>query len=217
MKNVIITGTNGMIGNLILQLCLKRTDVNMITSITRKPLGISHPKLIEVIHTDFMNFDSIENNLKNKDVCFYCVGVYTGQVPADEFKKITVTYTEIFAKALKKNSEAVSFNLLSGQGADTTEKSKILFAKEKGIIENILTNLKFKAFHSFRPGYIYPVTKRVEPNTMYKIMRLLYKPLNFLVPKAVITSEKLANVMVSVGFDGSDKAIFENIEMRNYL
>ena len=217
MKNVIITGTNGMIGNLILQLCLKRTDVNMITSITRKPLGISHPKLIEVIHTDFMNFDSIENNLKNKDVCFYCVGVYTGQVPANEFKKITVTYTEIFAKALKKNSEGVSFNLLSGQGADTTEKSKILFAREKGIIENILTNLKFKAFHSFRPGYIYPVTKRVEPNMMYKIMRLLYKPLNLLVPKAVITSEKLANVIVSVGFNGSDKAVFENIEMRNYV
>ena len=217
MKNVIITGTNGMIGNLILQICLQRTDVNMITSITRKPLGISHPKLIEVIHTDFTNFDPIENNLKNKDVCFYCVGVYTGQVPADEFKKITVTYTEIFAKALKKNSEAVSFNLLSGQGADTTEKSKILFAREKGIIENILTNLKFKAFHSFRPGYIYPITKRVEPNMMYKIMRLLYKPLNLFLPKAVITSEKLANVMVNVGFNGSEKAVFENIEMRNYI
>ena len=217
MKNVIITGTNGMIGNLILQICLQRTDVNMITSITRKPLGISHPKLIEVIHTDFTNFDTIENNLKNKDVCFYCVGVYTGQVPSDEFKKITVTYTEIFAKALKKNSEGVSFNLLSGQGADNTEKSKILFAREKGIIENILTNLKFKAFHSFRPGYIYPVTKRVEPNTMYKIMRLLYKPLNLLVPKAVITSEKLAKVMVSIGFNGSEKAVFENIEMRNYI
>ena len=217
MKNVIITGTNGMIGNLILQICLQRTDVNMITSITRKPLGISHPKLIEVIHTDFTNFDPIENNLKNKDVCFYCVGVYTGQVPADEFKKITVTNTEIFAKALKKNSENVSFNLLSGQGADTTEKSKILFAKEKGIIENILTNLKFKAFHSFRPGYIYPVTKRVEPNMMYKIMRLLYKPLNLLVPKAVITSEKLANVMVRIGFNGSEKIFFENIEMRNYI
>jgi nucleoside-diphosphate-sugar epimerase len=216
MKNIIITGTNGMIGGLILQLCLQREDVATITSITRKPIGISHPKLKEVIHQNFADFSSIEDNFKNKDICFYCVGVYTGQVPTDEFKKITVDYTRSFATTLKEYSLQVSFNFLSGQGADTTEKSKVLFAREKGIAENILDKLNFKSFHSYRPAYIYPVTKREEPNTMYKIMRAMYKPIKFLFPNYTITSEKLAQVIVHIGFNGSQKTFFENKEMRNF-
>ena len=216
MKNVIIMGTNGMIGNLILQICLKRDDIAKVTSITRKSLGIYHSKLVEVIHQDFLDYSSIENYLQNQDVCFYCIGVYTGQVSTDEFKKITVAYTEIFGRALRKNSGSVSFNFLSGQGADTTEKSNILFAREKGIAENILIHLNFREFHSYRPGYIYPVTERIEPNTMYKIMRVLYKPLKFIYPNIGLTSTKLAEVMVCVGMNGSDKVFFENGDMRKF-
>ena len=61
-------------------------------------------------------------------------------------------------------------------GADTSEKSSVMFAKDKGIAENFLFNLKFHRTYSFRPGYIYPVTKRNEPNFGYKLTRLLYKP-----------------------------------------
>jgi nucleoside-diphosphate-sugar epimerase len=213
MKNIIITGSNGMIGNLILQNCLQRKDVAKVTSITRKPLGIYHPKLEEIIHTDFLDYTKIELYLKNQDVCFYCIGVYTGQVPTNEFKKITVAYTEVFAQALKKNSTQASFCFLSGQGADSSEKSSVLFAREKGIAENILFNLKFKSTHIFRPAYIYPVTPRIEPNFFYKLMRVLYKPLKFIYPNFSVTSEKLAAVMVEVGINGG-KIIMENKDIR---
>jgi nucleoside-diphosphate-sugar epimerase len=213
MKNILITGTNGMIGKLILQICLKRDDVAKVTSITRKPLDMYHPKLIELIHTDFLDYSNIEHNLKNQDVCFYCIGVYTGQVPTAEFKKITVAYTEIFANALKKNNETVSFCFLSGQGADSSEKSSVLFAREKGIAENILFNLKFKRTHIFRPAYIYPVTPRIEPNFFYKLIRILYKPLKFIYPNFSVTSEKLAATMVEVGINGG-KIIIENKDIR---
>lgn len=216
MKNIIITGTNGMIGNLILQMCLQRDDVATVTSITRKPIGISHTKLKEVIHQDFLDFTSIQNHLENQDICFYCVGVYTGQVPTEEFKKITVDFTRAFAEALNENSSAVSFNFLSGQGADISEKSKVLFAREKGIAENIIANLNFKAFHSYRPGYIYPVTKRVEPNNLYKIFRIIYKPVKFLYPDIGLTSLQLARFMVEKGFGNSQQTFFENKEMRKY-
>ena len=53
MKNILITGTNGMIGSLILHYCLEREDVHTVTSITRKQTGIRHPKLAEILHTDF--------------------------------------------------------------------------------------------------------------------------------------------------------------------
>jgi nucleoside-diphosphate-sugar epimerase len=214
MRNVIITGANGMIGKLILQNCLQRADVAKVTTITRKPLNFYHPKLEAVIHSDYLDFAAIENYLQDHDVCFYCIGVYTGQVPKDEFKKITVAYTEVFAQALKKNSLATSFCFLSGQGADLSEKSKVLFAREKGIAENILVKLKFKSTHIFRPGYIYPDEPRIEPNFFYKIMRVLYAPLKFIYPNIGVTSVKLANTMVDVGMNGGAQIFYENKQIR---
>ena len=214
MKNIIITGTNGMIGNLILKRCLERNDIAKITSITRKPLKMRHHKLVEVVHDDFLDFNKVEEYFKEQDICFYCIGVYTGQVPTNDFKKITVAYTEIFANTLRKNNKETSFCFLSGQGADSSEKSNLLFAKEKGIAENILLKLAFKSTHIFRPGYIYPDVKRIEPNFMYKLMRLLYNPIKFVYPNIGVTSQKLAATMVNVGMKGGNKIFYENSDIR---
>lgn len=213
MKNIIITGTNGMIGKLILEMCLQRNDINKITSVTRRPIGIKHEKLVEIFHDDFLDFTAVEEHFKNQDVCFYCLGVYTGQVPTDEFKKITVGFTKVFAEALRLNNDETTFCFLSGQGADTSEKSILLFAMEKGIAENILLSLNFKATYIFRPGYIYPVTPRVEPNLMYRIMRRIYKPVSKFYSFGV-TSTQLAGKMVDVGLNGGDKIYYENNDIK---
>jgi nucleoside-diphosphate-sugar epimerase len=215
MKNILITGSNGMIGKLVLEYCLQRDDVNKITSITRKPLGIQHPKLLEVMHNDFLDYANIENHFSNQDICFFCIGVYTGQVPKQEFNKVTIGFTKAFAECLKHNSPGAGFCFLSGQGADSSEKSRVMFAKAKGIAENILISLKFPHLAIFRPGYIYPVTPRKEPNLNYKIFRVLWKPvLSKLFPGNGLTSEELAKAMVSIGFSGGDKIIYENNEIK---
>src|SRR5437868_6567653 len=100
MKNIIITGSNGMIGGLILQRCLADPQVAKVTSIVRKPSGISNLKLEEIVHHDFMNYEAIREKLRNQDICYYCIGVYTGAVPTEEFSRITVDYTREFAKEL---------------------------------------------------------------------------------------------------------------------
>ncbi|MDQ3111212.1 MAG: NAD(P)H-binding protein, partial [Bacteroidota bacterium] len=123
MKNIIITGSNGMIGGLILQECLNRPDVAKVTSIVRGKSGIAHAKLVEIIHENFLDYSSIAEHFKNQDAAFYCIGVYTGQLPKDEFRKITVDFTKAFAKTLRENSAKATFCFLSGQGADQKEKS----------------------------------------------------------------------------------------------
>ncbi len=215
MKNIIITGTNGMMGKLILTTCLQRNDVAKITSITRKPTGITHPKLKEVLHDDFLNYHPLQEAFTNQDICFFCIGVYTGAVPREEFRKITVDYTKSFAEMLQQKSPDAAFCFLSGQGADSSEKSKIMFALDKGIAENILIKLNFKQLAIFRPGYIYPITPRAEPNTVYRVMRLLYKPvISKVYPNGGLTSVELANAMIHVGFYGGDQIIYENREIK---
>jgi len=52
-KKVIITGSTGMVGSIVLQLCLESNDVSEIIALVRKPTKIQHLKYKEVIVTDF--------------------------------------------------------------------------------------------------------------------------------------------------------------------
>jgi nucleoside-diphosphate-sugar epimerase len=215
MKKILITGSNGMIGQLVLSLCLERADVSNVISITRKKIGIQHPKLTEIIHHDFLHYNDLYEQMQGIDICFYCIGVYTGQVPRDTFRKITVDFTKALGDALKINSSAAGICFLSGQGADSTEKSRVMFALDKGIAENYLVQLNFPHIAIFRPGYIYPVTPRIEPNLFYWLSRILYKyVLNWLYPNIGVSSVQLAKAMVHVGFHGKGQIIYENRDIR---
>ena len=216
MKKILITGSNGMIGQLVLSLCLERADVSKVISITRKKTGIQHPKLTEIIHHDFLQYNDLYELLQGIDICFYCIGVFTGQVPRDLFRTITVDFTKALGDALKLNSPAAGFCFLSGQGADSTEKSRVMFALDKGMAENYLLQLNFPHIAIFRPGYIYPVTPRIEPNFFYRLSRILYKyALNWLYPNIGVTSIQLAKAMVHIGFNGKGQNIYENKAIRS--
>ncbi len=206
---VIITGSTGMIGNLVLSNCLNSDKITEVRSLVRKPTGQTHTKLTEIIITNFEDYSAQENLFKDISAAFFCLGVYTGQVPDELFKKITVNYAVEFAKTLERNSPQATLCLLSGAGADLTEKSKTLFALYKGITENQIAKLNLK-FHSFRPAYIYPVYSRKEPNVGYKIIKVLYPVLKLLGDKYSIKSTELANAIFNVGFNGADKQILEN-------
>jgi nucleoside-diphosphate-sugar epimerase len=215
MKNILIAGSSGMVGSLILQLAIESNEVGSIVLINRKPTAIKHHKIKEYIHSDFLHFESIANAFANIDICYYCIGVYTGQVPTEGFNKITIDYTKAFANALKQYSPQASFCFLSGQGADNKEKSKILFARAKGIAENYLLSKQFKNTFIFRPGYIYPTIARQEPNLAYKLMKVLYKPVSLIYPNIGLTSLQLAIKMFTVGLSGYSKNILENKDIRS--
>lgn len=217
-KNVLITGASGMIGGLILNHCLNSESVGKVNVLVRKKLNIHHPKLTQFVVQDFMQLENVAHAFLNIDICYYCLGVYTGATDRETFKKITVDYTQNVAAILIQNNVPVNFVLLSGQGADSSEKSKLMFAQDKGSIENKLLKMKFNAVQIFRPGYIYPVEKRTEPNFMYRLLRVLYNPLflgkfkNF-----SITSEQLAEAMFNAGLDNKGNQIYENFEIKKLI
>lgn len=216
-KKVLITGSTGMIGSLVLKLCLDNEAVSSVTSLVRRPSGLQHNKLMEVIIDDFRHLDEDASYLKSIDVVFYCLGVYTGAVDRETFRTITVDYPAILASVLRMNNQNLRFCLLSGAGADRSERSRFMFAEDKGAIENILSNMGFAAFHTFRPGYIYPVTPRREPNFSYRLMRSLYPVFRIFGPNASIKSTELANAIVEVGLNGSEKEILENRDILKFI
>ena len=84
MYNVIITGATGMVGGIVLNECLSHPNVEKVISLARRQTGNEHDKLEEIVVEDFGNFSPIETKFTNLDIAFYCLGVYTGQVPDDK-------------------------------------------------------------------------------------------------------------------------------------
>lgn len=214
MKKVIITGATGMIGGIVLNACIASDQIEKVTSLVRRPSGVSHPKLVEIIHKDFLNYEGIEDHFKDQDAAYFCIGVYTGQVADVMFKQITVDIPKAFADTLKAHSPGVKFCFLSGQGADQKEKSRVSFAKYKGMAENHLISKNFEQLTIFRPGYIYPVEKREEPNIAYRIYRRIYPAMNALFPTLSITSEALGQAMFRAGLKTMDQVVLENEDIK---
>ena len=212
-KKVVITGSTGMVGGILLRLCLQSDEILEIVSLVRKPTNIKHEKYNEIVVNDFLNYDNYMHLFNDINIVFYCLGAYTGSVPSDEFRKINYDYPLHLAKAIHVKSTDAVFCLLSGQGADRTEKSGMQFARDKGAIENALSAMSFKLFFTFRPGYIYPTIKRVEPNFFYTLSRYIYPLIKLLGNNLSITDVQLAKTMFVVGLNGYSKEILENKDM----
>ena len=217
MKKVIVAGSSGMIGQLILNICLNDDAVGEVISLVRRPIEIEHPKLHEIVLDDFLDYTSQHAHFTSVDAVYYCVGVYTGAVDRERFRQITIDYPIALASAVQLMSPKSSFVLLSGQGADRKEKSRLMFALDKGIVENQLLDLWGSQFYACRPGYIYPVQKRKEPNFSYSLSRKLYPVLKYLGKKFSITSEELAQAMFYIGLKQPVNTLFENDDLLRYL
>jgi uncharacterized protein YbjT (DUF2867 family) len=197
-----IVGATGMVGGYALRYALEHPAVARVTSIGRRKLGISHPKLDEIVHRDFADCAALAEPLSGQDAAVYCIGAYTGAVPDAVLRKITVDYTIEFARVLRGSSPDAAFSFLSGSGADPTGRSRIAFARYKGEAEKALLAARFPCVYIFRPAYIYPVEPRKEPNFSYRLLRGIYPVFRMLLPNQVIRADDLARAMVDVTVRG---------------
>jgi uncharacterized protein YbjT (DUF2867 family) len=216
-NRLVIVGATGMVGKYALRYALENSAVRSVTSISRSKVGISHPKLTEVLHRDFADCSALAETLSGQDAAIFCLGVYTGAVSDAELRTITVNYTVEFARVLRISSPAAAFSFLSGSGADPTGRSRMPFARYKGEAENALLAAGFPHVYIFRPAYIYPVEPRKEPNFTYRLMRGIYPAFRVLFPNQVIRADDLARAMVDVVVSeiGHRRGpVFENRDIR---
>jgi len=216
-KRLVIVGATGMVGSYALRYALEQPAVGRVTSIARRTLGISHAKLNEVLHRDFADCSPLATEPSGQDAAVFCLGTYTGAVPDEEFRKITVDYTVEFARVLHGSCPQAAFAFLSGNGVDPTGRSRIAFARYKGEAENSLVATGFPHVYLFRPAYIYPVEPRKEPNLGYRVLRTIYPVFRILFPNQSIRADDLAQAMVDVvirGTGAETRSVFENRDIR---
>ena len=215
-KRLLLVGATGMVGGCALRYALQKAAVGSVTAIGRRKLGISHPKLQEVLHRDFADCSSLSQALSGQDAAVFCLGAYTGAVSDAELRTITVDYTIEFARVLHGSSPNATFSFLSGSGADPTGRSRIPFARYKGEAENALLAAGFPSVYLFRPAYIYPVEPRKEPNFSYRLLRAIYPAFQLLFPNQVIRADDLARAMADVAVQGTERGgrVLENRDIR---
>jgi len=206
---VIITGATGMVGEGVLHECLLHPYVEQVLVINRKPCGVTHPKLKEIIHTDFFNLSPIREFLVNYNACFFCLGITSVGMKEPEYYHLTYELTMNMAKILSEQNRDMVFTYVSGAGTNNTGKSRSMWVRVKGKTETDLMKLPFKKAYMFRPGYMQPTKGLKNTQKAYAFISWMYPALRFLFPKFVCTLKELGLAMIHTVTIGYDKPILE--------
>lgn len=196
---VIITGATGMVGRSTLNECLVNDKIKQVLIINRRTADITHPKLKELIHSDFSDFGPLKNEFIGYDACFHCMGVTSVGKNEAAFTKFTFDITKSLVDTCYAANPNMVFNYVSGQGTDSSEQGKTMWARVKGKTENYILNKGFKDGYMFRLGALIPEGEVPFGTSWYKYIYVVLKPLYPLLKKSnsVTTSSKFGKAMIN--------------------
>jgi hypothetical protein len=203
-----------MVGSEVLRQAIANNEIESVTIIVRRPTDITHPKLKTILHQNFLDYASLENDFKNNDACIWCLGISQNLVSKEEYIKITYDYTIAFTKDMLNANDAMNFLFLSGRGADNTERTRVLFGKIKGRTENALLQLPFKKLYIARPAGILPVHK---PKKLAFILRLQYamvKLFSYITPSFIIDSDDLAKALIYIVKKNEPSQLYNDVQLK---
>lgn len=212
-KKVIITGATGMVGKGVLLECLDHEAISEVLIIGRNSIGFEHPKLKELIQKDFTNFSNVKDQLVGYDACYFCMGISAAGLTEEQYKKITYDYTLSLANTLLELNSNLTFIYVSGQGTDSTEKGRMMWARVKGKTENDILKLGFKQAFAFRPGAIIPL-RGIKSRTksyqfMYDYFMWLVKGIKAISPNSVVNTTQIGLAMINAMLKSYDKKILK--------
>lgn len=211
--NVILFGATGMVGAAALRECLQDPRVASVIAVVRSPTGVTHAKLREVNHDDYFQYDSLIGEFKRSDACFFCLGVSSAGKGEADYTRLTFDLTLAAAKAMVAANPSMTFCYVSGEGTDSTERGRVMWARVKGRTENAILALPFKAAYMFRPGYIHPMhgmrSKTWWVQAAYAVMVPLYPLLRRVAPRYLTTTETLGRAFIQVADRGYDKPVLD--------
>ncbi len=208
--NALLFGASGMIGKGVLLECLEHPNVSKILAIGRKSCGVEHPKLTEIIHTDFLNYSTIEEKLSGFNACFFCLGVSSSGMTEQDYHLITHDYVVKAAEVLSVKNKDMTFCFVTGAGTDEKGKSRMMWARVKGKAENSLKLFPFKNLCLFRPAFVLPQKGTKSSYTFYKIIAPFYPLLRFVLPNYISNTAEVGQAMINAVLYGADRQVLES-------
>ena len=204
-----------MVGEGVLNECLNNDTIGQILVINRRPCGITHSKLKEIIHSDFLDLLPIEQEFKDFNACFFCLGVSSVGMKEDRYRHLTYDLTMHMAELLAKNNPNLIFCYISGAATDSSEKGKVMWARVKGKTENDLMKLSFKKVYNFHPGLLIPTKGAKYTHKFYKYFRWLIPIMKIFAPRYVCTLKELGLAMINSVWKGYSKNILEIADIKS--
>ena len=205
----ILTGATGMVGAGVLLECLQDPNIEHVLVLSRKPSGVIHPKVTELLHADLQNLGPIESQLTGYNACFFCAGISSVGLSKAEYERITHDLTLAFAQTLLRLNPEMTFTYVSGAGTESSEQGRSHWARVKGSTENALMALPFQHAYMFRPGYMHPTPGQPNVPKAYRYLSWLYPIARKLTPAYVSTMRELAQAMIAAVSSGYPKSILE--------
>jgi uncharacterized protein YbjT (DUF2867 family) len=209
---VILFGATGMVGKGVLRQCLLDPDVEAVLSIGRKPSGVSHAKLRDLVRADMFDFNVNAGELNAYHTCFFCLGVSSVRMSEAQYSHLTYDLTMGWAHALARENPAMRFLYVSGMGTG----GKGMWARVKGRTENDLRAL-FPAAIMIRLGALRPMhgerSKAPGGGVLLTVLSPIWPILQWLWPNGVITTEELGRAMILAARIGAPKRVLESADL----
>ena len=198
MASVLITGSTGMVGKGVLLECLADSSIDQVILLNRSPIDIADNKIKEIITKDFTSLEGIKTQIENLDACFHCMGVSAVGLSEEQYHKLTYDVTRALADLCYAINPEMTFNYVSGEGTDSSEKGRVMWARVKGKAENYILNKGFAKAYAFRPGIIIPEKGIRSRTKLYDRAYTVLKPVFPVLKKlnGVTTTTKIGQAMI---------------------
>jgi uncharacterized protein YbjT (DUF2867 family) len=208
---ILITGANGLVGQGVLQECLRDPKVTEIVALGRHPSGQSHRKLGELICPDFSRLRAVEEKLQPFDACLYCAGAPPIGTSEIEYRHVTQELTENVARTMARHNPGMTFVYVSGAHANA--HSRLMPLRVKGETEEALAALPIRTV-MLRPGGIQPVEGVRSPHAAMAALYSFAGPLMGwgvqLLPGTMTTTQRVGRAILAVLQQPDVPAVLEN-------
>ena len=217
MMRVVLFGASGMVGQGVLRECLLADDVHDVLAVVRSPLHAADTKLRQLRVADFQDFEPLADALTGYDACFFSLGVSSAGMNEADYTRITYDTTLAAARLLVRVNPTMVFLYVSGEGTDSSEKGRSMWARVKGRTENALLALPLRAAYMLRPGFIKPLhgitSKTRLYRAIYSVASSLFPLLRAIVPGHVTTTEEVGRAMLEIARGATAEHVLGNREI----
>jgi uncharacterized protein YbjT (DUF2867 family) len=213
---VALFGGSGMVGQGVLRECLAAPDVERVVAVGRQPLGVSHPKLEEVVVPEVGVLGPVEEKLTALDAVFFPLGTSSVGMSEPDYTRVTYDLTVAVATTVARlNPGRVTFVYVSGAGTDSTEHGPRMWARVKGRTENALLRMPFRAAFMLRPGIIQPRHGARSRTGWVRVVYVILWPVAAIAVAAgrATTTDRVGRAMLRLARTGYPRPILGNREI----